>query len=347
MPSRSCSPSEQRPFLTPTLLRRWVEDAKLPSFRNAQILHSIYGRGAADFSEMTNVRASLKGRLIEKFRLCRLEAAQSYASADGTLKLLFRVAGGSIETVVIPDGERLTVCVSSQVGCAMGCEFCATARLGLGRNLDIGEIVGQLLEVRRGLESGQRITNVVFMGMGEPLQNYETLLEVIEVLRADWGFGLSSRRITVSTVGLLPQLRKLAVDTDVAIAVSLTAADDALRDRLMPVNRRYPLAQLVQTCRELPIAQRRRITFEYVLLRGVNDGPGDSSRLTELLRGVRAKVNLIPFNPFPGSGFSPPLADEVRDFQLRLLDAGLSATVRKTRGQDVRAACGQLAASAA
>jgi 23S rRNA (adenine2503-C2)-methyltransferase len=195
------------------------------------------------------------------------------------------------------------------------------------------------------LEPDERLTNVVFMGMGEPLHNYEALVEAIEILTADWGLGLSSRRVTVSTVGLLPQLERLVRETAVSIAVSLTATTDTLRDRLMPVNRRYPLAALMATCRALPIAQRRRITFEYVLLAGVNDSPADASRLVKLLHGIRAKVNLIPFNPFPASGFAPPPPALVQQFHRRLLAAGLNASVRATRGRDIAAACGQLAAT--
>jgi 23S rRNA (adenine2503-C2)-methyltransferase len=227
----------------------------------------------------------------------------------------------------------------------MGCAFCATARLGLQRHLTAAEIVGQILAARRQLDESERITNVVFMGMGEPLANYDALLEAIEALRADWGQGLSARRITVSTVGLLPQLERLVRDSPVNIAVSLSATTDERRGALMPVNRRYPLAQLFATCRALPIAQRRRITFEYVLLAGVNDHADDAARLVRHLHGIRSKVNLIPFNPFDESGFARPTDRAIRVFQERLLSAGISATVRTSRGRDIQAACGQLAAT--
>jgi 23S rRNA (adenine2503-C2)-methyltransferase len=317
----------------------------LPGYRAEQVLHWAYRRGAQSFEEMSDIGRPLRAALADAFTLPALPLADVQRSADGTRKLLFALGEGvAIESVLIPDSPRLTACISSQAGCAMGCEFCATARLGLRRNLSAVEIAGQLAAAYRVLEPDERITNVVFMGMGEPLHNYDALVEAIEILSADWGFGLSGRRITVSTVGLLPQLQRLVRETPVSVAVSLTATTDALRTRLMPVNRRYPLGDLFATCRALPIAQRRRITFEYVLLAGVNDTPADATRLVALLHGIRAKVNLIPFNPFPDSGFAPPPPAIVERFHRRLLDAGVSASVRATRGRDIQAACGQLAA---
>ncbi len=343
--SGSSAQSEDRVPLTPTVLRNWAASAGLSAVRTQRILHGVYRLGSAEFSELPRVRRAVRDALGASFLPRALARPEIDRSADGTAKLLFQLQDGSaIETVLIPDGRRQTVCVSSQVGCAMGCDFCATAKLGLRRDLSAAEILDQLQAARRLLAQGERITNVVFMGMGEPLHNYAAVLEAIEAMRADWGFGLSSRRITVSTVGLLPQLKKLAAETDVAIAVSLTATNDDLRDRLMPVNRRYPLRQVLDTCRGLPIAQRRRITFEYVLLRGVNDRDEDAVVLASLLHGIRAKVNLIPFNPHGDSPYQRPSAERVRAFQDRLLEARVSATVRKTRGDSVRAACGQLAA---
>jgi 23S rRNA (adenine2503-C2)-methyltransferase len=295
---------------------------------------------------MTNVSPALRASLRQEFSIGALPEPYVARSQDGTRKLLFSLpGGGAIESVLIPDPPRLTICISSQVGCAMGCAFCATARLGLQRHLTAAEIVGQILAARRQLDESERITNVVFMGMGEPLANYDALLEAIEALRADWGQGLSARRITVSTVGLLPQLERLVRDSPVNIAVSLSATTDERRGALMPVNRRYPLAQLFATCRALPIAQRRRITFEYVLLAGVNDHADDAARLVRHLHGIRSKVNLIPFNPFDESGFARPTDRAIRVFQERLLSAGISATVRTSRGRDIQAACGQLAAT--
>jgi 23S rRNA (adenine2503-C2)-methyltransferase len=332
--------------LTPTALRTWLGEEGLPAFRAEQILRWAYQRGVESFDDMTDIARPLRTALARAFALPVLRPSEISRAADGTCKLLFALeAGRAIESVVIPDPPRLTVCLSSQAGCAMGCAFCATARLGLQRNLSAVEIAAQLVAARRVLAPGERLSNVVFMGMGEPLHNYDALVEALEILTADWGLGLSSRRITVSTVGLLPQLERLVRETAVSIAVSLTATTDALRNRLMPVNRRYPLAALMDTCRCLPIAQRRRITFEYVLLAGVNDAPADATRLVTLLHGIRAKVNLIPFNPFPGSGFAPPPLAVVREFHQRLLAAGLNAAVRATRGRDIQAACGQLAAT--
>jgi 23S rRNA (adenine2503-C2)-methyltransferase len=318
----------------------------IPTYRNGQILRWVYQRGVDSFDAMTNLPEALRSSLRREFTIGSLPEPLVARSEDGTRKLLFSLDGGSsIESVLIPDSPRLTICISSQAGCAMGCAFCATARLGLQRHLTAAEIVAQVLAARRHLDESERITNVVFMGMGEPLANYDALLEAIETLRADWGQGLSPRRMTVSTVGLLPQLERLVRDTPVNIAVSLSATTDEQRDSLMPVNRRFPLAELFATCRALPIAQRRRITFEYVLLAGVNDDADDAVRLVRHLHGIRSKVNLIPFNPFEGSGFTRPTDRAIRVFQERLLAAGISATVRKSRGRDIQAACGQLAAT--
>jgi 23S rRNA (adenine2503-C2)-methyltransferase len=311
-----------------------------------QVLRWIFQRGVRSFDDMTDLPRELRQDLAAEFRLDFLPEPFVARSSDATRKLLFSLpAEGAIETVIIPDPPRLTVCVSSQVGCAMGCQFCATARLGWQRQLSREEIAGQVLAARRLLSDGEQLTNVVFMGMGEPLANYDELVEAIRLLTASWGLGLSSRRITVSTVGLVPQLERLVRDTSVHVAVSLTATTDSERDRLMPVNRKYPLARLFEACRTLPIAQRRRITFEYVLLAGVNDTPADARRLVRLLHGVRSKVNLIPFNPFPDAGFERPTVEAVRRFQEHLLAAGVPATVRTSRGRDIQAACGQLAAS--
>jgi 23S rRNA (adenine2503-C2)-methyltransferase len=310
------------------------------------VLRWILQRRASSFDEMTDVGRELRAALASDFAFPALVPARVARSADGTRKLLFALEGGrSVETVVIPDPPRTTFCVSSQAGCAMGCRFCATARLGLQRNLTAMEIVGQIVAASGDLASGERLTNVVFMGMGEPLANYDELVEAVRMVVAPWGLGLSGRRVTVSTVGLVPQLQRLVAETPANVAVSLTSTSNEKRDWLMPVNRRYPLEALMQACRTLPIAQRRRITFEYVLLAGVNDSPADASRLVRLLHGIRAKVNLIPFNPFPEAGFDTPAAATVREFQERLLAAGVNATVRAHRGRDIRAACGQLAST--
>ena len=327
-------------------MRAWVAAQRLPAFRVEQILRWCYQRGVDSFDAMTDVARPLRTALAEAFEPAVLRPTEVARAADGTRKLLFTLEGGrAVESVIIPERSRLTVCISSQAGCAMGCRFCATAQLGLQRNLTAVEIAGQLAAVRRLLDDAERVSNVVFMGMGEPLHNYDAVVEAIEILTAPWGFGLSGRRITVSTVGLLPQLQRLVRETSASVALSLTATTDALRDRLMPVNRRYPLAEVMATCRSLPIAQRRRITFEYVLLAGVNDTLADAARLVTLLHGIRSKVNLIPFNPFPGAEFAPPEPAVAERFRQRLLTGGLNATVRATRGRDIQAACGQLAAT--
>jgi 23S rRNA (adenine2503-C2)-methyltransferase len=280
-------------------------------------------------------------------------------AADGTRKLLFHLSAAvergespaAIESVLIPqtgrpDGarDRLTLCISSQAGCAMGCGFCATALLRPVRNLRPAEIVGQV-RAGRALAAPEPLTNIVFMGMGEPLANYEAVRCALEILTAEWGYAISPRRITVSTVGLVPMIPRLLADTGVNLAVSLTATTDAVRSRLMPVNRRYPLATLLETCRELPLPRRKRITFEYVLLDGENDSDADAERLVRLLHGLRAKINLIPFNPFPGAGFAPSPRARILRFQALLRDRGLGTTIRESRGQDIQAACGQLAAA--
>jgi 23S rRNA (adenine2503-C2)-methyltransferase len=327
-------------------LRKWVAEQGIPAYRSEQILRWVYQRGIDSFEAMANVPPALRSALRRDFTLPALPEPRVSRSDDGTRKLLFALpGGGAIESVIIPDPPRLTICISSQAGCAMGCAFCATARLGLQRNLTAAEIVAQILAARHHLDESERLTNVVFMGMGEPLANYDAVLEAIEILRAEWGAGLSARRMTVSTVGLLPQLERLVRDAPVNVAVSLSATTDEARQALMPVNRRYPLDELFATCRALPIAQRRRVTFEYVLLAGVNDRAEDATRLVRHLHGIRSKVNLIPFNPFEGSGFTRPTDRAIRVFQERLLAAGISATVRVSRGRDIQAACGQLAAT--
>jgi 23S rRNA (adenine2503-C2)-methyltransferase len=334
--------------LTPAALREWLTKRGTAAYRAGQVLRWVYQRSAVAFAEMTDLSAALREQLEAEFFIRQLSPAAVTRAADGTRKLLFRLDDGvAIESVLIPDPPRLTLCISSQAGCGMGCAFCATARLGFRRNLVANEIVGQIIAARCELTPGERITNVVFMGMGEPLHNYDAVLTGIEILMASWGCGFSSRRITVSTVGLPPQLERLARDTPVNLAVSLVATNNEVRNRLMPVNRRYPIEKLISVCRTLPIPQGRRITFEYVMLAGVNDTPGDAERLIRLLRGIPSKVNLIPFNPFPGAGFESSTPEAIRVFQERLQEGGVNATVRTSRGRDVQAACGQLAAAAA
>jgi 23S rRNA (adenine2503-C2)-methyltransferase len=330
--------------LTPAGLRAWLVTQGHPAYRARQILSWIYRRRASSFAAMSDLPQALRETLACQFLFPTLTPALVAESGDGTRKLLFQLDDrAAIESVLIPDPPRLTLCISSQAGCGMACAFCATARLGLLRNLTAVEIAGQVLAAQAVLRADERISNIVFMGMGEPLANYDAVVQAIELLTADWGVGLSARRITVSTVGLVPAMQRLVSDSNVHLAVSLSGTTDAQRERLMPINRRYPLETLMAMCRSLPIPQRRRITFEYVMLAGVNDTLDDADRLVRLLRGIRAKVNLIPFNPFPGAGFacSPPQA--VLRFQERLLAHAVHATIRQSRGRDIQAACGQLA----
>lgn len=297
---------------------------------------------------MSDLPHTLRAALARAFTFPNLTPSFIAESNDGTRKLLFQLdARVAIESVLIPDPPRLTLCISSQAGCGMACAFCATARLGLLRNLSAIEIAGQVLAAQAVLRPDERISNIVFMGMGEPLANYDAVVQAIELLTAEWGVGLSARRITVSTVGLVPAMQRLVSDTAAQLAVSLSGTTDAQRARLMPINRRYPLETLMTMCRSLPIPQRRRITFEYVMLAGVNDTLDDAARLVHLLRGIRSKVNLIPFNPFPGSGFACSPPETVLRFQERLLAHNVHATIRQSRGRDIQAACGQLALAGA
>ena len=315
-----------------------------PAYRATQILSWIYRRRLTHFAGMSNLSPGLRDALTAAFTIPTLTPTVVAHADDDTRKLLFQLdKSAAIESVLIPDPPRLTLCISTQAGCGMGCTFCATARLGLLRNLTAAEIAGQVLAGQAELRAPERITNIVFMGMGEPLANYDALIDAIELLTAEWGIGLSARRITVSTVGLVPAMRRLVDDTHVNLAVSLSGTTDEQRARLMPINRRYPLATLLAMCRALPIPQRRRITFEYVMLEGVNDSAEDAARLTILLRGIRSKVNLIPFNAFPGSEFRSSSRAAITRFQMRLLDDGVHATIRESRGRDIQAACGQLA----
>jgi 23S rRNA (adenine2503-C2)-methyltransferase len=313
-------------------------------FRARQIMHWLWTRGVASFDAMTDLPADLRQWLTAN---CLLEAPESLVidvarATDGTRKLLIRAGAEAIESVIIPAGERTTLCISSQAGCAMGCEFCATARMGLQRNLEASEILGQVMAARRYLHDGETLTNYVFMGMGEPLANYNRLARALTIMTAPWGMGISPRRITVSTVGLIPMMERLLAEFQVHLAVSLHATTDELRDRIAPINRRYPLAALIEACRNLPIPRRRRITFEYVMLDGVNDSDIEARRLVRMLAPMRAKVNLIFFNPFSGAPFRPSPRRRVEAFQALLHQGNLTATIRESRGRDIAAACGQL-----
>lgn len=322
----------------------WLRQQRQPPYRADQIQKWLFQKGATSFSEMTNLPADLRNFLEGAFSVSGLKVLSRSSSADGTVKFLFGLADShSIESVLIPEAGRLTLCVSTQAGCGFGCAFCATARMGLKRSLKSSEILDQILEARKSLGREERITHLVLMGMGEPLANYAETIKSLEIMTdPETGLGISHRRVTLSTVGLVPQMKRLMEETRVNLAVSLHASTDELRSRLMPVNRKYPLAELIECCRSLPIPKRKRVTFEYVLLRGLNHSAEDARRLAQLLKGIRCKINLIPFNPHPQSGFQRPSTKEVEGFQRQLGAYGFQVNVRTPRGDDIQAACGQL-----
>ncbi|MFW9595360.1 MAG: 23S rRNA (adenine(2503)-C(2))-methyltransferase RlmN [Macromonas sp.] len=324
-------------------------------FRAVQLFRWIHQKGVARFEDMTDLARSLREKLPGVCEVRGMPVLTQQDSADGTIKWLFDVGdGNAVESVFIPEDDRGTLCVSSQAGCAVGCRFCSTGHQGFSRNLSTGEIIAQLWfaehYLRRKFNTSERvISNVVMMGMGEPLQNYTALVPALKTMLDDHGYGLSRRRLTVSTSGVVPMMERLAQDCPVALAVSLHAPNDALRDHLVPLNKKYPLAELMDAClRYLPAAPRDFITFEYCMLDGVNDQPEHAQQLIDLVRGhagrgVPCKFNLIPFNPFPDSGLKCSPKAVVKAFAERLNSAGIVTTVRKTRGDDIDAACGQLA----
>ena len=318
----------------------------LKAYRTGQIFAWIYHQHAVSFNEMTNIARAERELLAAVFAITAPTVLLVERSSDGTRKFLFGLDDGhTVESVLIPDEDRQTLCISSQVGCRQACRFCLTAQSGFIRNLKASEISDQVLEVSRVLrrEGSRDITNIVLMGMGEPLANFMELTRALRTITSDKGLGISPRRVTVSTSGLVPEIGKLgALGLRVNLAVSLNASTDEVRDRIMPVNKRYPIRELLAACRRFPLEPRRRITFEYVLLKRVNDSPEDALRLVKLLRGINCKVNLIPFNPFPGSEFQRPDDGVVRRFQQVLLDHHYTAPVRESRGRDISAACGQL-----
>lgn len=335
-------------------LVRFCEELGEKRFRATQLFRWIHQRGVRDFSQMSDLARSLRDKLAGVAQVQALPVVSTERSSDGTVKWLFDVGDGNlIESVFIPETDRGTLCVSSQAGCAVACRFCSTGHQGFSRNLSTAEIVAQLWyaehTLRRELGRQERvITNVVMMGMGEPLQNYAQLLPTLRIMLDDHAYGLSRRRVTVSTSGVVPMMARLAADLPVALAVSLHAPEDVLRDHLVPLNRKYPIADLLSACAAYQrVAPRDFITFEYCMLDGVNDQPEHAQALVRLMRqhsvALTAKFNLIPFNPFPASGLrrSPP--ERIQAFAAVLMEAGLVTTIRKTRGDDIDAACGQLA----
>lgn len=313
-------------------------------FRATQMLKWVYHEDVMDFGQMSNVSKALRVYLTEHCEMALPEVVAEQHASDGVRKWALQTqCGNRVETVFIPETGRGTLCVSSQIGCALACTFCSTAQQGFNRNLTTAEIIGQLLVARGRLGAGQRITNVVMMGMGEPLLNFDNVVRAMNLMTEDFAFGLSKRRVTVSTSGVVPAMYRLAEVCDVSLAVSLHAVTDELRDEIVPINKKYPLKELIAACRDnAMMAPRRTVTFEYVMLDGVNDSLADAHGLVKLLKTVPAKVNLIPFNPFPHSPYRCSSMATINRFKEALNQAGLVTTIRKTRGEDIDAACGQL-----
>jgi 23S rRNA (adenine2503-C2)-methyltransferase len=330
-------------------LGQYLAEQGISAYRCDQILKWVYKHQADGFEAMSNIAKDLRALLEKDFTIPRLALIKTETAADGTRKYLFGLADGeSIETVLITERDHFTLCVSSQVGCAQDCRFCLTAKSRLRRNLTQAEILSQVRDVRQDLAEPERLTNLVFMGMGEPLANFDNLLGALAMITdSDTGLGFAAKRVTVSTAGLVPRMLDLGRASRVSLAVSLNAADNETRSRLMPINRKYPLEALIEACRSYPLPPGRRITFEYILIQGVNDSPDDARRLAQLLRPVRCKINLIPFNPHEGSAFERPAEEAILAFQEVLLRRHFTVIIRRSKGQEISAACGQLRARSA
>ena len=329
-------------------LRAFFETLGEKPFRAQQILKWVYHHAETDFGAMTDLGVALREKLNRIAEIKLPEIIREQRSSDGTVKWLIGFHGGNaVETVYIPEPKRGTLCVSSQVGCALNCSFCSTGAQGFARNLSTGEIIGQVWLAAQALgherNGRRRITNIVMMGMGEPLLNFDNVVPALSLMRNDLGFGFAAKRVTVSTAGLVPGIRRLRESIDVALAVSLHSPVDDVRTDLVPLNRKYPIAELMRACRDYVSEKHKRtVTFEYTLIDGVNDHPDHARKLVKLLRTVPSKLNLIPFNPFPGTRYSCSSAERITRFQEIVMAGGLIATVRKTRGEDIDAACGQL-----
>ena len=324
----------------------WLAEREIAAYRADQIQKWIYLRQADNFDFMTDLSKDIRSMLSQQFKIGRLETELVETSRDGSSKYLFKLNDGKrIESVLIPERDHYTLCVSSQVGCAQDCRFCLTAVGGFERNLSRGEIVAQVRDIKKNLGDQIRLTNIVFMGMGEPLANYKNLLSAIGILTDnDAGLRVASRRVTVSTAGLVPKITALGRDTRVNLAVSLNATDNKTRNRLMPINRKYPLEKLMEACRQYLPAPGRRITFEYILIKGINDSVDDAERLAKLLRPIRCKVNLIPLNTYEGCDFERPAEAVIQAFYDILFAKNYTVIIRRSKGQDISAACGQLKA---
>jgi len=330
-------------------LQNWFAEQGEKPFRASQVMKWIYQFGVDDFEAMSNLSKALREKLGRLAEIRAPEIASEQHASDGVVKWLLQVGNGNcVETVYIPEDGRGTLCVSSQVGCALDCSFCSTAQQGFNRNLSAAEIIGQVWRANQALQCLPReqrvISNVVMMGMGEPLLNFDNVVTAMNLMIEDNAYGLSKRRVTLSTSGVVPALDRLKAVSDVSLAVSLHAPDDALRDQLVPINRKYPIRELLAAClRYIEGETKRKVTFEYVMLDGVNDSPAQARALAKLLKGIPSKVNLIPFNPFPGSSYQVSKPEAINRFRDILVKAGLITITRRTRGEDIDAACGQLA----
>jgi 23S rRNA (adenine2503-C2)-methyltransferase len=339
----SCADKPNLKDLTLPEIEACIAPLGKETYRARQIMKWLYQHGAESFEEMTNLSKDFRGTLSDLARIGQPDIAKIQTSADGTKKVLFRLEDGhSIESVLIPGKNHWTVCVSTQAGCRMGCSFCLTGKLGFKRNLLPSEITGQITRLRFGTPEGKNMKNIVMMGMGEPLANYENIIKAIGIITSDFGLGFSNRKVTVSTCGIAPMIKQMGKDICINLAISLNAPDNKRRSELMPVNRKYPLETLLAACRDYPMPGRRMLTFEYILMAGINDAPEDAEKLALLLKGIRCKLNLIAFNEFPGSSFRTPSQETVSAFQQILMDHHYTAILRASKGSDILAACGQL-----
>jgi 23S rRNA (adenine2503-C2)-methyltransferase len=330
--------------LSPAEMEALAESLGAPPYRGRQLAQWIFVKGVTDLAAMSDLPKDFRAALAARASVEVPEVERRTPSQDGSQKLVLRYGDGArVQAVLMPDGDRLTLCVSTQVGCGFACAFCYTGTMGLERNLSAGEIVAQVMVAREGLAAGLRITHIVYMGMGEPLANYTATVKSLRLLTDPRAFAFAPRRITVSTVGLVSGIERLAKENlRVNLAVSLHATSNEIRDRIMPVNRGFAIEELLAACRRFPLPFRQRMTFEYVLLEGINDSAEDARRLVKLMKGIRGKINLIPFNDWEGSSFARPPLARILDFQTVLLEHGIRATVRWSKGEDIGAACGQL-----
>lgn len=341
----STSPRPNIKDFEPVALREHLKRDGLPAYRADQITAWLYARGVEDWDEMTDLGRELRMALADRYETRALELDSVQHSTDGTRKGTLRARDGAVlEAVVIPEEDRTTLCVSTQVGCPLACSFCATGAMGLDRNLTTGEILDQFVRMREALPDGRQITNVVFMGMGEPLLNLPNVVAAVRTLQHPKAFGMAPRRVTVSTAGVVPRIADLVEQVPVNLAVSLHAATDAVRDVLVPINKRFPLAELLGALRKLPrISRRHPVFFEYTLMEGVNDSVADARELLRILDGIPSKLNVIPMNPHPDAPYQPPSPEVASRFMGELVRGGMVSTLRRSRGADIDAACGQLA----